>query len=146
MVKTLIEAMVGEDGIMRVYWVAVSEQAVMWVIGSEELATKAVEFVNGEGAGLDQDAAVNLTMQLMNPASQWSAFVSPPGCVAWVRRLLASMFAQLGAPVPAIDEYPAGPPVGFSVNLADGWLDGEMVVPKKSLEDLAAYIKTFTTK
>ncbi len=141
MVKPIFEAMVGEDGKLRQYVATVDADTVMWSVGTEVSAAKAIEFVRSGGAGLDQAEEVRTTTGLMNPDARWIAYISPPGCVAWFDRAMRGAMGQLGVPGFTIPEYPAGPPVGFSVNLGEGRLDGEMVVPKKTLEDLAAFIK-----
>jgi hypothetical protein len=141
MVKPLMEAMFGADGKMRFYVIAADADTVVMAIAPEDRAAKAVEAVLAGETGLAQSADVQATAALMNPDAPWTGFVSPPGFAAWVSRLMTTVMAQFGAPAPAIPEYPASPPIGFSMNLADGQFQGEMVVPVQVLSDLAAFIK-----
>jgi hypothetical protein len=142
MVKPMLEAMVGKDGKMRMYWVAADEDTVISAIGAEELAAQAVERVESGEQGLAQAADVQTTAALMDPAAPWTLYISPPGCVAWFQRLMTGIMGQIGAPMMiTIPDYPAGPPVGISMNITGGQLHSELVVPARMLEDLAAYVK-----
>lgn len=141
MVKPLMEAMFGADGKMRFYVIAADADTVVMAVAPEDRAAKAVEAVLAGETGLAQSAEVQATAGLLNPEAPWTGFVSPPGCVAWFGRLMTTFMGQFGAPAITIPEFPAGPPIGFSMNLADGQFQGEMVVPVQVLNDLAAYIK-----
>jgi hypothetical protein len=141
MVKPLMEAMFGADGKMRFYVIAADANTVVMAVAPEDRAAKAVEAVLAGETGLSQLAEVRATAALLNPEAPWTGFVSPPGCVAWFGRLMTTFMGQFGAPAITIPEYPVGPPIGYSMNLADGQFQGEMVVPVQALNDLAAYIK-----
>ncbi len=142
MVKPMIDAMFGNDGKLRFYLVPADADTVVMAISSEEAAAAAVESAGGDASGLAQSQHVRATESMLNPAAPWTGYVSPQGCVVWGQRLFATMFSMLGGgPAVTIPEYPAGPPVGFSMNVTHGQLQGEMVVPAQTLKDLAGYIK-----
>ena len=71
-------------------------------------------------------------------------YLSPQGCVAWFSRFYGMLMGAIGGPAMAVPEYPAGPPVGFSVHISDGQLQSEAVFPVQMLKDVAGYIKTVT--
>jgi hypothetical protein len=142
MVKSMMEAMFGEDGKMRMYYVPADENTVVMAI-SEEAGLKAiVDEVTGESAsGLAESSSVQTTVKLLDPQAPWLGVVSPKGTVAWVTRFYNKLLAQFGQGVPTIPEYPDSPPVGFSLNLAQSRLSTEMVWPAETLKGLASYIK-----
>jgi hypothetical protein len=142
MVKPMMEAMFGSDGKMRFFLVPADADTVVMAIASEGDAAAAVEAASSEASGLADAEHVKTTQAMLNPAAPWTGYVSPQGCVIWGQRMLATMMAMVGGgPAVTIPEYPAGPPVGFSMNVTAGQLQGEAVVPAQTLKDLAAYIK-----
>lgn len=141
-VKPAMEAMFGEGAKMRVYVLAADENTVIMGVGSEEgVAASAQRAIAGE-SGLASSATVQTTASLLDSSAPWTGFLSPQGCVLYVERAFATFAAAMGGMTPDFPEYPVGPPVGFSMGLADGQLRGEMVVPGQALRDVAAYIKT----
>jgi hypothetical protein len=141
MVKPLMEAIFGADGVLRFYVVAADDDTVVMAIAPEPLATKAVVAALGGVERLDASPEVKTTASLLNPDAQWTWFVSPPGYAQWVGRFLANAMAPLGAGTFALPEYPAGAPMGFSAALNEEQFQAEMVMPAQSLRDLGAYIE-----
>ena len=82
------------------------------------------------------------TAALLDQAAPWTGYFSPNGFVIWLKRIVAALAGTVGGVGSMIPDYPAGPPLGFSLNLTSDQLHGEMVVPVKSLENLADYIKS----
>jgi hypothetical protein len=139
-VRPLFEAMFGPDAKMRYHWVAAERETVVMGLGPEGNVAKALEWNARGEQGLAQSPEVKLTTELLNAEAPWQAYFSPPGFAAWALRFVTAL-APLGGGAPQFPEYPPGPPLGFSLNVASGQLDGEMVVPVKALKGLAIYIK-----
>jgi hypothetical protein len=91
--------------------------------------------------GLIDAPDTQTTSALLEPAAQWTGYVSPPGYVALFSRFLSAVLAQLGGVGVTLPDYPAGPPFGWTVQMADGQLNVEVAAPARTLEDLAAFIK-----
>ncbi len=142
MVKPMFEAMFGEDAKMRVYLLKADENTLIMGIGPEAGVAVLVERVIGGETGLAESGVLQTTADLLDPAAPWTGYVSPQGCVIWFERAVAAFTGTLGGPAITFPAYPAGPPLGFAMGLADGQLRGEMVVPVQALKDLAEYIKT----
>jgi hypothetical protein len=141
MLRPMFQAAFGADGKMRMYTIAADPTTVVMGIGKEEQVAEAVKHaISGDG-GLAQSSDVQTTATLLDPAAPWTGYVSPQGCVLWFKRIFLGLAGTVGMPAVTIPEYPVGPPLGFSTNLTAGQLHGEMVVPVKAMQDLAAYIK-----
>ena len=141
MMRAMFESMFGGDGKMRIYTVAADAKTVVMGIAKEEQVAEAIKHATGGEAGLVQMADVKTTVGQLDPAAPWNGYVSPQGVVMWGKRVFMALMGTVGAPAITIPDYPAGPPVGFAVNLKDGQFQSEMVVPAQALKDLAAYIK-----
>lgn len=141
MVKPIIEAMIGPGGVLRVYLVAVDPKTVVFAIATEERAARAAAHAESGDAGLSDAPEIKATAALLHVDAPWVGYISPPGWAAWISRMLQGAFGQLGGAPFTLPEYPAGPPVGIAVRLADGELHAEIAAPVKTLEDLAAFIK-----
>lgn len=142
MMKPMWDAMFGNEGKMRMYWIPADGQTVIMAVAGEEAIKKALQWVADGEQGMAASATIKTTEGLLNPAAPWTMYVSPQGCVLWFERIYKLMLAQFGAPAVTIPPYPDGPPFGFSMNLTGGQFQGEMVVPVQGLKDLAAYIKS----
>jgi hypothetical protein len=140
-VKPMMEALFGADGKMHVYTIAADANTVVLAVGKKEQVAKAIEHLTSDDGGLSKSIEVQTTAALLDAKAPWAAYVSPQGCVVWFKRIFATFMGTFGGPTFTIPEYPAGPPLGFDLNLTAGQLQGEMVIPEKSMEDLAAYIK-----
>jgi hypothetical protein len=140
MVKPLFEAMFGPDAKMRYHWVAAERETVVMGLGPEGNVAKAIEWNARGEQGLVQSPEVKRTTELLNAEAPWQAYFSPPGFAAWALRFVAAV-APLGGAAPQLPEYPPSPPLGFTLNLANGQLQGEIVVPDKALKGLAIFIK-----
>lgn len=141
MMTPMMEAMFGEGGKMRMYMVVADDETVIMSIGSEKNVAQAVVAHNeGKGGFLDA-SSVQTTVKLLDPKAPWQGYLSPQGSVEWFSRMLAKMMAQFGGGGPTIPEYPETPPVGFAMNVADGQLEAELVLPVEALEGLADFIK-----
>jgi hypothetical protein len=142
MVEPMMEAMFGEDAKMRVYILAADENTIIMAVGPEaSVAASAKRAAAGE-SGLAGAPTVQTTVALLDSSAPWTGFVSPQGCVTWFERAFTTFAGALGGPTITFPEYPAGPPIGFSMGLTEGQLRGEMIVPTQTLKDVAAYIKT----
>ncbi|HYO25469.1 MAG TPA: hypothetical protein VEQ85_11040 [Lacipirellulaceae bacterium] len=140
MIKPMFEAMFGGDGKIRFYSIAAAPQVALTAIAPEPKVTEALGWAADE-RGLANASEVAETAGLLNPAAPWTFYLSPQGIVIWAERMYTKVFSAFGGPAFPIPPYPAGPPLGMSMNLANGQFQGELVVPRKMLEGLADYIK-----
>lgn len=141
MLTPMMETMFGEGGKMRMYMIATDAETVVIGVGSEEGVAKAIERHKAAKNDFLDAATVQTTTKLLNPKAPWQGYLSPPGCVKWFSRMISKMMAQFGGGGPTIPEYPDTPPIGFSMNIAKGQLEAEMVVPVEALEGLADFIE-----
>jgi hypothetical protein len=141
MVRPMFQAMFGADGKLRIYLAAADEHTIVGAIATEERAAAAVENALKGGTELVDSPETQTTTALLDPDAAWVGYMSPPGWASWFRRLLDGVLLPLGGVGITLPEYPAGPPVGYAVRLADGQLHIEAAAPVKMLEDLAAFIK-----
>jgi hypothetical protein len=140
-VKVMFEAMFGKDGKMERYCLVSDQNTVIFAMSDEAGAGRAVDWVKNNDQSLARSPHVQAATQLLDARAPWTAYVSPQGVLQWYGRFFALIAGTLGGPAITIPEYPAGPPLGFSVNVADGQFRGEMVVPVQALKDLAGYIE-----
>lgn len=141
MMAPMMEAMFGEGGKMRMYMVAADDDTVVMGIGAEENVAEAIKRALEPSNEFLEVPTVQTTAKLLDPQAPWQGYLSPQGCVTWFTRMITKMMAQFGGGGPTIPEYPETPPVGFAMNIADGQLSGEMVVPVETLQGLADYIE-----
>jgi hypothetical protein len=142
MIKPMFEKMFGNDGKLVMFWTPTDEHTVVMSISSEEQAKAAVDWATSSDLGLASNANVKETTALLNSAAPWELYISPQGCVAWVSRFYSMLMGTIGGPAISLPEYPVGPPVGLSVNIAEGQLQSEVVFPVQMMKDVARYIKT----
>jgi hypothetical protein len=133
--------MLGNEGKLIMFWTPTDAHTVVMAISSEEQAKAAVEWATSNELGLATNANVKETTALMNPAAPWELYISPQGYIAWVSRLYTMLMSTIGGPVITLPEFPAGPPVGLSVNIAEGQLQSEVVFPVRMMKDMAGYMK-----
>jgi hypothetical protein len=141
MMKPMFEKMFGNDGKLVMFWTPTDEHTVVMAISSEEQAKESAGWTASSESGLAENAQVKATTKLLNPAAPWTMYVSPQGCVAWVSRFYTMLMGTIGGPAFTVPEYPAGPPVGISVAIGEGQLQGELVFPVQMLKDVAGYVK-----
>jgi hypothetical protein len=72
-------------------------------------------------------------------------FISPAGAVAWAARGAQTWAATFGGDL-KVPPFPATSPIGISLSLADGQLQGELVAPVDLLKGIAEYAITFQGK
>lgn len=142
MVKSMMEAMFGEDGKMRMYLVPVdAATVVMGITKNEEKLAAVMKTIAAGDTGLAKSAANESTTKLLDDEAAWIGLVSPKGTVAWITRFVNKLLAQFGQGVPAVPEFPETPPLGFSMRFGDGRISTEMVWPVEALRGTAEYIK-----
>jgi hypothetical protein len=141
MMKVMWDRALGPGGKFRSFALAPQAKKVLVSIGDEARAARGLEWLAANERGLAESAHVTTTADLLDPAAAWTLYVSPPGYVLWAQRVLALMVEQFGAVPFTIPDYPAGPPLGISMSLADGQLRGELAAPVQTLKDFAAFIK-----
>jgi len=141
MVQSMMKAMFGEDGKMKMYFIAADDKTIVMAISDEDGAAEAIEHAAAQEKGLAESSHVVTARKLLDPKASWQGLISPPGCVAWFKRMFETMLAQFGGPAPAIPEYPDSPPIGVSLKLADGRFTSEMAWPVDTLKALADFIK-----
>jgi hypothetical protein len=141
MMKPMFEKMLGNDGKLVMFWTPTDEHTVVMAISSDVQAKAAVDWATSSESGLANNANVQKTTALMNPAAPWELYISPQGYIAWVSRLYTMLLGTIGGPAMTLPEFPAGPPVGLSVNITEGQLQGEVVFPVQTMKDMAVYMK-----
>jgi hypothetical protein len=141
MMGPFMEALFGADGKMRYYLVAASDTKLLMGVASKERIAEFMKSTSGSDARLADSTSVAVTVKLLDGAAPWKALISPSGCVQWVTRIINKVMGQFGGAAPAIPDYPDSPPVGFSMNLAEGQFRGEMVWPVESLKALAEFVE-----
>ena len=139
--EAMMERLIGEDGKIRMHLIAADDRTVVMGVGPEKQILAAIEYALSGNAALLNSASVQSTIQLLDPAAPWLGLVSPSGWVLWLERMMAGVMAQIGIPAPDFPDYPATPPIGFSLNFAQGEIAGEMAWPAESLTGLAKFIK-----
>ncbi|MCC6494125.1 MAG: hypothetical protein IT424_14015 [Pirellulales bacterium] len=141
-VQRLMKAMFGEDGLLKVYAVAADKQTIVIAIADEQQAAAAVQqALKGDG-GLANSAALQAATQLLDPAAAWQGAINLQGCAVWVERVINTFAAQFGGrQAPDLPEFPASPPVAFSVGVAEGRCSAELVWPVETLQGLAKFLK-----
>jgi hypothetical protein len=141
MLKPMFEKMFGNEGKLVMFWTPADDHTVVMSISSEAQAKAAVEWASASESGLANNAELKATTALLNPAAPWEFYISPQGCVAWFTRAYSMLLGTLGGPAVTVPEYPAGPPMGLSVLIAEGQLQGEVVFPVQMLKDIAGYVR-----
>jgi hypothetical protein len=121
--------------------VAASETEVLMGVASKERVAEFLKSTNASEARLADSTSVAVTVKLLDGAAPWKALVSPSGCVQWFTRIMNKMMGQFGGAAPPIPVYPDSPPIGFSMNLADGQFRGEMAWPVEALKALAEFVE-----
>jgi hypothetical protein len=90
---------------------------------------------------LQNSAHVQTTGKMLSPHASWELYLSPPGVVAWVKRIVEQFIAPMAGQVPPIPEFPASPPIGISVGKVGPIGEVDVVWPGESLEALAEFIE-----
>jgi len=138
---TVIKKVLGEDGKLHIYVIAADETHVVTGIQSREQLAALIEDVRSNENGLKQQEELQVTERLVDSRAPWRIFLSPQGCIQLASRFLNEVLTQFAPGVPQLPEYPATPPIGFSMNIADSVLEGDLVLPFETLEGLAKFIK-----
>jgi hypothetical protein len=140
MMKPMMEALLGKEGKMRIYLMAVDEHTVYMGIAEKDEVAARMESVLKQENGLAQSSEAEMTLALLDPKSAWIGLVSPKGAVTWATRLFALIFAQFGQGAPTIPEFPQSPPLGVALSIGDGRMSTELACPAELLKAAAAYI------
>lgn len=144
-VESLMKALFGPDGKMHLY--AVAADANTTVIGSatQEQLAEAVEFALNGQSSRAVESSVGATTKLLDPAAPWQALINPAGAIAWAMRGAQTWAATFGDDA-SIPPFPATSPVGLSLNLTNGIVQGELVIPVDLLEGIADYALKLQSK
>ena len=137
----VLKKVFGEDGKFRIFVVAADPTHVVSGIQSREKLAALVEDLRHNNSELQQQQSLQVTRQLLASQPSWKMFVSPRGSIQFFSRFLNEVVAQFGPVVPQFPEYPATPPIGFSMNLANSVLAVDLVFPSETLAGLAKFIK-----
>jgi hypothetical protein len=137
-VELMMKTAFGGDGKLRVFAVAADADTAVVGWATEKQMAEAVEFALNGDQSLANESSVLATSKLLNPAAPWSAFISPDGAVAWAARGAQTWAATFGQDL-SVPPFPATSPIGITLNLADGQLQGEIVAPVDLLKGIAEY-------
>lgn len=141
MFNWMLEAMFGEEGKLRTLLVAADEKTVVYGMADEKRMTQVIEQVKKQEMGLQNSPQIQTTHKLLSPAAAWKFYVSPQGCVAWVKRIMDELFGQIVQQTTDIPEFGSGPPVGISLHCHGKQAELDVVWPVEGLQALADYVK-----
>ncbi|MBX3434016.1 MAG: hypothetical protein KF847_11900 [Pirellulales bacterium] len=136
------EDLFGKDGKLRWPLVAADAGTVVSGIASDESLVELGIAATHAEAPLANSAPVAATTALFDPEAPWRLYVSPQGTVQWFGRIFKMLTRHFGGGAPEIPDYPATPPVGFTLKIASDRLEADMVWPAATLEGLSQYIAT----
>jgi len=141
--KQMMEAMFGSDGRITIYVKIADKRHVVMAYTQEALLGPAIEAVRNPRAGLAGDESVAQTRALMPKDVQWLGLLSPQGVIAYVNRVVKTFVAAEpgGFPPFELPEFPATPPIGCGMRVADNQVQGFLVVPAPVLEGIGQYVK-----
>ncbi|RIK81447.1 MAG: hypothetical protein DCC67_08240 [Planctomycetota bacterium] len=143
-VQRLMEAMFGEDGVMRTYAVAADETTVVLAVADQQRAAAAVEQALKRDRRLGSAPLVQATTGLLDQQAPWQMLISLRGGVFWVERIINTLAAHLGGRrAPDLPEFPETPPLGVSVNVTRQHFTAELVWPAETLKGLAVFLDEF---
>lgn len=137
----MMDSMFGKDGKLHYYFIPTDSKTIATSLSNDKAFE---EFIHGheQESGLTGNGHVKNTLVLLDDKAPWKLVVSPAGCVQWVDRIVNELFSVLSGQTVPIPEFPASPPIGFSMKIEDTILEGDMVLPGETLKALADYIKT----
>ena len=138
----MLEGLFGEDGKMNYTYVAADRQNIVYGMTNEDSLTQFIENLGSSDQSLKNNEEVQVTLQLLPQQAPWKILVSPPGCVKWVKRFVSRFLTVLTGQDLPIPDFPACPPVGFSMAIQGTTLEADMVVPSQTLKAIANYIET----
>lgn len=144
-VESMMKTAFGPDGKLHVYAVAADADTAVVGWATQQQMAEAVEFALSGDKSLSDESSLLATSKLLNPAAPWTAFISPIGAVAWAARGAQTWAAAFGGDL-SVPPFPATSPIGVSLNLTHGQLQGELVLPVDLLKGIAEYALTFQVK
>jgi hypothetical protein len=144
-VESMIKTAFGPDGKLHAYAVAADADTAVVGWATQQQMAEAVKFALSGDKSLADESSLLATSKLLNPAAPWTAFISPVGAVAWAARGAQTWAAAFGGDL-SVPPFPATPPIGLSLNLIDGQLQGELVLPVDLLKGIAEYALKFQAK
>lgn len=132
-----LDAMFGEEGKLRTYWVAADEKLIVFGLADEKEMKLAVERVRRGDRTLEVSAAVATTKALLPAQAAGRFYVSPQGCSTWVKRVLTELVGPIfGNGAPDFD-LPATPPIGIWYDFPQQQMVVELVWPAEVTRRLA---------
>ncbi len=139
MMKTLF----GPGGRITVYIKIADKQHVVMAYTQEALLGPALEALRNPRAGLAGDESVARTRALMPKDVQWLGLLSPQGVMAYANRVMETVLAAEpgGFPPIKLPEFPATPPIGCGMRVAENQVQGFLVVPAPVLEGIGQYVE-----
>lgn len=131
--------MLGPNGKLATYMVAVDNKTVVTAYVSEDIARQAVERYLKGGPNLNSDPEVAKTAAVLPNGSQMRAYLSPHGLVAAVKSVLNNMGLPFGAMIP---DLPETPPIGMAARVAPAGLATDLIVPGEVFEAIGGAVAT----
>ncbi len=138
----MLEAMFGEDGKMRQYLVAADKSILVYGMADEQKIIPAINHAKSNEMGLSKSPNLQITDGMLSTDAFWKLYINPAGCVQLADRFVNEFVVHLTNRGATIPEFPDSPPLGISVDLAEGRLEVDFVCPTATLEAIASYIKT----
>ncbi len=132
----MIEAMLGEDGKLDIYWVAADQNHVVFGISDREDIVNLLKLTKSSETGLHASQQLATTRDLMPGKSVGQGFVSPHGCALWVNRVFDELIEPVfGHPGPEFT-LSDSPPIGFSLEFPKHQINAEIVWPVELTKSL----------
>ncbi len=139
----MLEVMFGKEGLLRYLFVPTGPQTTVVGMATEAQLTSFLEQAAAAepGSRLADNTQVQTTWAQLPAQAAAKLLVSPAGCVAWATRYANEFLIQLTDQEVNIPPFPSCPPVGIAVAGTDTSLTGSLVVPARTLQALAEYIR-----
>jgi hypothetical protein len=139
-VKKMMEFYFGAGGKMVVTTVALDKNTLLMRYTPPDETKQFLMELKTNSGGLIQNKDLAKTMALLPTGSQWLAFVSPRGSIAFVNQVMAVLPQAGGMQLP---EFPFTPPLGFGVRMTAAGLESRLVIPGGVVDSIGPYIRQF---
>lgn len=139
--QDIFDKMYGEGGKVSIFMVPANPQTVA-VAYAEDSLRELLKAARTERQGLPAGTGIDATAKLLPADAALVAYVSPGGAVQFAQRMMQTLLpAEQRQQVPQIPDFPMSPPLGMSVQVEDGALEGSLVVPAELQSAIGQYIQ-----
>jgi hypothetical protein len=138
--EKMMEKLYGADGKIRFLYVAVDDHTLAMSFGGHApLILRVIEAIKQPAEALASDPGIVEMSKLLPADAQWTGYVSPAGCVAFVKWIVETTVSE-GQFKPNIPDFPASPPIGVAVKAVSGEVQTEAIVPAAVLDAVGKYV------